>query len=449
MPEQLAGRILLVEDHDDHRAAMAAVLRSGGHEVTEVATGEEARRAIRAGNLDAVVSDLRMPGVGGLDVLRAASAEVPPIPLVIVTGYATVESAVEAMRLGAVDYVVKPADAEDLLTSVHQALERRRMLSWAGTGDHQEETGLAGLIGTSRQMRDVFDEIRQAAPFRSTVLITGESGTGKELVAQAIHALSAVSAGPFVPVNCAALPAELVESQLFGYEKGAFTGATQSRPGLFEAAAGGTLFLDEISELAPAAQAKLLRAVEEGRIRRLGAVSTVKVESRLLAASNTELLSAIAEGVFREDLYYRLNVIHIEVPPLRERRDDIPLLLRTLLDRFCAENDLETAEVLPEALAALTDYGWPGNVRELKHTVERAVILCQGKVIQAEDIALGGGDRRRRRPKRNGSVWRSTSGGTFCKCWSAPDGSSGEPMGPRRFWEEEPGRFIEMPAKAF
>ena len=377
--ESLAGNLLLVDDHADHRSAMAVILRRGGHEVAEAVDGRQALGLLRAGGVEAVVTDLRMPDVGGIAVLRAASAETPPVPVVIVTGYATVESAVEAMRLGAMDYVVKPVDPDDLLTSVHQALERRRMLGWGGAEAQPEETGFAGLLGTSHLMRDVFDQIRQAAPFRSTVLITGESGTGKELVARAVHSLSAVSAGPFVPVNCASLPADLVESQLFGYEKGAFTGAAQRQAGLFEAAEGGTLFLDEIGELAPASQAKLLRVLEESKVRRLGATKAFGIDVRVLAASNAELHDEVAQGNFREDLYYRLNVIHIALPPLRDRPEDTALLLRTLIDRFCAEYDLEPREIEPAAHSALVTYDWPGNVRELRNVAERLAVAGAGR----------------------------------------------------------------------
>ena len=380
----LTGAVLVAEDDSDQRAFIVQALAAEGHDVLEAADTGGALRVLQAQRVDAVVCDLKMPGAGGLAVLRAAAARTPPTPVAIVTAYATVDSAIEAMKLGAVDYVVKPADPRDLQTVVHQALERGRMLSGAGVGD--EETSTTGLLGASAAIARVHDQIRRAAPYECTVLINGESGTGKELVARAVHALGPTSAGPFVDVNCAALPADLMESQLFGHERGAFTGAAQQRRGLFEQAIGGTLFLDEFVELTPEAQAKLLRALEERQIRRLGGTEAIPVNVRVLAATNIDLQLAVREGRLREDLYYRLNVLNIELPPLRERSEDVPLLLRVFLDRFATANEQVPKEVTPAALQVLQAYAWPGNVRQLKNAMERLAITVSGDTIDQDDV---------------------------------------------------------------
>jgi DNA-binding NtrC family response regulator len=382
----LHGTILVADDAPDYLLLMVQALQNEGHRVFEATGGAAALEILNRESIDAVVTDLQMPTVDGFEVLRTASAKMPPVPVVVVTGFGTVESAVEAMKLGALDFIAKPLDVTDLGTCVLKALEHRRMLIGAGSDASAEDSGLGELFGISPPMQDVFEQIRRVAPFKPTVLITGESGTGKELVARAVHALSAYRSGPFVALNCSALPRELAESQLFGHEKGAFTGAVTSSQGHFEAADGGTLFLDEIGDLPLEMQAKLLRVIEERQVVRVGNTQPVSVDVRLLAATNVDLKKAIETSKFREDLYHRLNVLKIILPSLRERRDDIALLVRIFLDRFTAEHNLEHREMPPDVLSRLTGYNWPGNVRELKNIIERVAITSHGREIQISDL---------------------------------------------------------------
>ncbi len=387
---------MVADNEPKHLAIMAKILRdSGYYEVVEATDGTVAERLLKTQSLDVVVVAIKMPG--GMQLLRTAVTLTSPPPIVIVTEYTTVKQAVRAMRLGAVDYVVKPVDANDLLTAVHRALERKRMLNPVAAEHVEERTGFGELLGTSNSIQAVFDQIRRAAPFKSTVLITGESGTGKELVAGVIHSLSPVSNGPFVAVNCAALPMNLFESQFFGHEKGSFTGATQARQGLFEAAHNGTLFLDEIGDMEVQAQTKLLRLLEEQKVRHLGATQALDVNVRVVAASNAKLTTAIKMGRFREDLYYRLNVIQISVPPLRDRKSDIPLLVRIFTERFAEANGIAPIEIADRCLDRMAEYDWPGNVRELKNAAERLAIYAadSNAEIGEKDIEfiLPSGDR--------------------------------------------------------
>lgn len=373
--EPLLGRVLVADSNPKHLAIAAKILReSGCDEVVEATDGTVAERQLKTQSLDAVVIDIKMPG--GMQLLNIAIRLTPPLPVVIFTSYATVKQSVQAMRLGAVDYVVKPVAANDLLTAVHRALERKRIFAPVMAEQVEPRMGFGELLGTSRAMQAVYDHIRRAAPFKSTVLITGESGTGKELVASAIHSLSAVGNGPFVAINCSALPVDLAESQLFGHEKGSFTGATRAQRGLFEAAHDGTLFLDEIGDLEMQVQTKLLRVLEEHKVRRLGAIQLINVNVRVVAASNVDLAMAVKKGQFREDLYYRLNVIHISLPPLRDRKPDIPLLVRVFAERFADQNGIAPVEIADRCLDLMAEYDWPGNVRELKNAVERLVIYA-------------------------------------------------------------------------
>ena len=379
----LLGRVFVADSNPKHLAVVTQILRENGcAEVVEATDATVAERLLKTQSLDVALIDIKMPG--GMQLLRTAIRLTPPLPVVIFTSYTTVKQAVQAMRLGAVDYVVKPVDANDLLTAVHRALERKRVFA----SQMEAKTGFGELLGTSSAMQTVFDQIRRAAPFKSTVLITGESGTGKELVASAIHSLSSVSNGPFVAINCSALPIELAESELFGHEKGSFTGATQAQRGLFEAAHDGTLFLDEIGNLEMQGQTKLLRVLEEQKIRRLGATQLTDVNVRVVAASNANLTTAVKMGQFREDLYYRLNVIHIPVPPLRDRRADIPLLVRVFAERFAEQNGIALVEIADRCLDRMAEYDWPGNVRELKNAVERLVINAAGSnmAIGEQDV---------------------------------------------------------------
>ena len=382
----LHGTILLADSDPDTLTRIGVVLQQEGHRILQATEGQEAIEILQQEPVDVALVDQKIPGVNSLNVLRTACAKVPPVPVIMMAAYGSVEDAVQAVKLGALDYIVKPLDVKDLQTSVHQALERRRMLVGVKV---EEFTGFGGLLGASQAMLGVFDQIRRAAPFRSTVLITGESGTGKELAARAIHALSTCSSGPFVAVNCSALPRELVESQLFGHEKGAFTGAFARHAGLIEAASGGTLFLDEIGDLALDTQAKLLRVIEDRQVLHVGATGTIPVNVRLLVATNTDLDAAMQKRLFREDLYYRLNVLSIYLPPLRDRREDIPMLLQTFLDRFAEENGLQKRQVSPEALTCLMAYDWPGNVRELKNLAERLTVASIHEVIQTTHLPAG------------------------------------------------------------
>ena len=383
----LLGSVFVADSNPKHLAVVTQILReSGWDEVVEATDATVAERLLKTQSPDVVLIDIKMPG--GMQLLRTAIRLTPPLPVVIFTSYTTVKQAVQAMRLGAVDYVVKPVDANDLLTAVHRALERKRVFDPIAASQMEAKTGFGELLGTSSAMQTMFDQIRRAAPFKSTVLITGESGTGKELVASAIHALSAVNNGPFVAINCSTLPLELAESELFGHEKGSFTGAIQAQRGLFEAAHDGTLFLDEIGDLEMQVQTKLLRVLEEQKIRRLGATQLIDANVRVVVASNADLTAAVRRGNFREDLYYRLNVIRISVPPLRDRKSDIPLLVRTFVERFADQNGIIPVEIADQCLDRMAEYDWPGNVRELKNAVERLVIYAADRnaAIGEQDI---------------------------------------------------------------
>ncbi len=335
-----------------------------------------------------LVSDLMMPGLDGASLLRTVKAMAPEVEVVLMTAYGTVETAVAAMKDGAYDFITKPLKRHSVLRSVRKALEKRALVQ----ENRELRTKLAelsapaGMIGQSRLFRATLDTVRQAAASHATVLITGESGTGKELVARALHELSTRHAGPFVPVNCAALPESILESELFGYERGAFTGAVARKEGRFDRAHEGTLLLDEVAEMSPQVQAKLLRVVQEGEFERLGGVAPVKVDVRLVAATNRDLISEVRAGRFREDLYYRLNVVAIPLPPLRDRPEDIPLLADHFLHRFSRRNEKGFSEMTREALAALSAYSWPGNVRELENIIERAVVLGRGPQLTLEDL---------------------------------------------------------------
>ncbi len=377
----LSGRVLVADNNPKYLASVTEILRESGYEeVFEGSDGTSADRLLRSQPFDVAVIDIKMPG--GIQLLRTAIRLTPPLPVIIFTSYSTVKQAIQAMRQGAVDYVVKPVDANDLVTAVHRALERKRMIGPASAEQVEVKTGFGELLGTSRAMQALFDQIRRAAPFKSTVLISGESGTGKELVAGAIHSLSAMRDGPFIALNCSALPVELAESELFGHEKGSFTGATQTQPGLIEAANDGTLFLDEIGDLEMQMQTKLLRVLEEQKVRRLGATRMMDINVRFVAASNVNLPDAVKRGRFREDLYYRLNVIHISVPPLSQRKSDIPFLVRTFVERFAEQNGIPSVEIADRCLDRIARYDWPGNVRELKNAAERLAIYAADRTTE-------------------------------------------------------------------
>ena len=381
-------RVLVVDDEQSMRELLGIMLKQVGYDVTLADGGETAVEALKNDAFDLVITDLRMRKVDGLAVLRAAKEHSPRTVVLVVTAFASTETAVEAMKLGAYDYVTKPFKLDELRLTIANALERKRLQDENRELKRQlrREHGFEGFIGKSQRILDVFETIRKTADSGSTVMITGESGTGKELVARAVHLESARRAGPFVSVNCGAIPETLMESELFGHVKGAFTGAVASTAGLFAAADGGTLFLDEITEIPQTVQVKLLRATQEREIRRVGDTRDVKVDVRLIAASNRDLTKAVADGVLREDLYYRLNVIPIHMPPLRERIEDIPLLVAHFVARITKDVGKSVQAISPESLAILERYHWPGNIRELENVVERAIVLGSGELLSPESL---------------------------------------------------------------
>jgi two-component system response regulator HydG len=396
MPERVRT-ILVVDDEPGQRAMLRAVLTAEGYQVAEGEDGASALAHVEAGFYDLILMDVRMAQLDGMAALKAIKARSPGIPIVLMTAYGTVRDAVEAMKAGAYDYLTKPLDIDELKLIVtrglrHAALEEENARLRALVG---QDVDVSAIIGISEPMRRVFEAIALVAPTEATVLIQGESGTGKELVAQAIHANSPRRAGPLVTVNCSALPETLLESELFGHERGAFTGATERRIGRFELAHGGTIFLDEIGELTPAAQSKLLRVLQSQEFERVGGTKTLKVDVRVIAATNKDLEAAVRGGQFREDLLYRLRVFPLTVPPLRERRDDIPLMADHFLKRYVERHRRQIRGLTPRALDLLMRYDWPGNVRELEHALERAVILARGEHITPEELppnirAIGG-----------------------------------------------------------
>ncbi|HET6381647.1 MAG TPA: sigma-54 dependent transcriptional regulator [candidate division Zixibacteria bacterium] len=382
------ARILVVDDERSMRELLAITLRQAGHDVVLAEGGEPAVQALRADDFDLVITDLRMRKVDGLAVLRAAREHSPATVVLVVTAYASTETAVEAMKLGAYDYLTKPFKLDEIRLTVDKALERKRLHdeNQALRRELARARGPAKFVGRSAAVQQVLDTVRKAAESNSTVMITGESGTGKELVAHAIHEEGARRDGPFVSVNCGAIPEGLMESELFGHVKGAFTGAVANAPGLFAAAEGGTLFLDEITEIPASVQVKLLRAIQEREIRRVGDTRDIKVDVRLIAASNRDLARAVTDGQLREDLFYRLNVIPIHLPPLRERREDIPLLVAHFVEKISRALGRPPKPVTPDAMAALERYHWPGNVRELENVIERAIVLGSGEALDADAL---------------------------------------------------------------
>ncbi len=387
MPE---ARILVVDDEAAQRDILGGFLRKQGYEVREAASGPNALALLRGEPVDLVLTDVRMPGMSGLDVLREARAMNPELPVVVLTAYGSIADAVAAMRDGAADYLTKPVDLDALLQRVQRALERQQLVA-ENRALHEALRGryrLEGIVAESGKMQEVLSLVHRVAPSTTTVLIRGESGTGKELIARAIHYKSLRAEGPLVKVNCAALPETLLESELFGHVKGAFTGAGTDRSGRFEAAHGGTIFLDEIGDISPGVQAKLLRVLQEREFERVGSNRTIKLDVRVIAATNQDLEAAVREKRFREDLYFRLNVVSILIAPLRDRREDIPPLLDHFIRKYASENAKVTRGLTREARDALLKYDYPGNIRELENLVERAVVLCRGEVIGLEDLPL-------------------------------------------------------------
>jgi DNA-binding NtrC family response regulator len=387
-----AEPILLVEDKDSLRTMLRHALEAQGYAVVEARDEAEARRALGQSLPAVVLSDLRLPAGDGFGVLRAAKDADPDLPVIVMTAYGSIEDAVAAMKDGALDFLAKPVDPDHLLLMVERALAQRRLLTEYNLLKEEaaKRRGMPAIIGESAPIRHTMQAVQRAAGSDTTVLLEGESGTGKELFARALHALSERAGGPFIAINCAAIPDTLLEAELFGYEKGAFTGATQRKPGRFELAQRGTLFLDEMGELPLALQAKLLRAIETRRFERLGGTATIHVDVRLVAATNRGLRQAVAARQFREDLYFRLSVFPVTVPPLRDRPEDVPLLARHFVERTCRELGRTTLGLSDRAVEVLRTYRWPGNVRELQNAIERAVILAEGDTIQPGHLNLTG-----------------------------------------------------------
>jgi DNA-binding NtrC family response regulator len=382
--------ILLVEDKDSLRVMMRHALESQGHQVIEARDQSEAVERLRQTPPAVVLSDLRLPVGDGLGVLQAAKEVDPELPVIVMTAFGGIQDAVAAMKAGAMDFLAKPVDPDHLLLLVERALAQRRLVTEYALLKEElaQRRGAPTIIGEAAVMKSVSQSIHRAAGTDTTVLLEGESGTGKELFARALHALSPRANGPFVAINCAAIPDNLLEAELFGYEKGAFTGATQRKLGKFEVANRGTLFLDEIGELPLALQGKILRALEERTFERLGATAAVKVDVRVVAATNRVLKQAVAARQFREDLFFRLSVFPIVIPPLRERKEDVAILTRHFVERGCRELGKATLSIAPNALEALINYSWPGNVRELQNCLERAVILADGDTIRPSHLNL-------------------------------------------------------------
>ncbi len=380
--------VLVVDDEKNIREGLREALMLDGYEVTLAADGKEAMDAFDKGDVDLVITDLKMPRVSGESLLRSVSSQYPTVPVIILTGHGTIESAVQAMRDGAYDFLTKPVNLDRLSLLVKRALSNRELVlqNRALQEELEKKNQFASIIGKSQEMKHVFEVVRQVAPARSSVLITGESGVGKEMIAEALHYNSGRRDKPMIKLHCAALTETLLESELFGHEKGAFTGAVGRKRGRFELAHLGSLFLDEIGEINQNVQIKLLRVLEEKKFERVGGEETIEVDVRVIAATNKDLKKAISDGVFREDLYYRLNVVNIHIPPLRERKEDIPLLIAAFLAEFSRENGKRIDGMDPKARLALYNFPWPGNVRQLRNSIESAVVLCKGSTITLDDL---------------------------------------------------------------
>ncbi len=383
-------KVFIVDDEEPSREGLTTLLTKWGYEVEQAGDGQEALNKITQFHPDVVITDMVMPGFNGLELIQLLQKELIFSPVIVLTGHGSIETAVSAIKQGAYDYLSKPLDMARLRIMVEKALEK---------GQTQREMillrkrlkglwGLGKLVGKSKAMQELYSLIELAAPTPARVLILGESGTGKELVAQSLHDLSERNKGPFIPINCSAIPETLLESEIFGHEKGAFTGALERKPGCFELAHGGTLFLDEVAEMSPAIQAKFLRILQDASVKRIGGTAPIQVDVRVLAATNKDPGKAIQEGTLREDLYYRLNVCTIHLPPLRERQDDIPLLVKAFIEEFNAHYQRTVKSIDDQALRLLTQHPWPGNIRELRNAIERAVMTCTSDVITEAHLPL-------------------------------------------------------------
>ncbi len=383
-------RFMVVDDELIVRESLSAWLEQEGSVVSKAESGEEALKLMEQSFYDVMFVDIKMPGMGGFGLLQRVKELFPATLVVIITAYGTVDHAVEALRLGANDFLVKPFDPEGLGLLVAKLLEHRRLVEetqYLRTEVTRYRGGLDGIIGTSPSMAELFETIQEVAASESSILILGETGTGKELVARAIHANSKRMGGPFVPINCGAIPESLIESEIFGYEKGSFTGAIRPKRGLIEVAEGGTLFLDEVGEITPKMQVDLLRVIQDRKFYRVGSVEALRADFRLISATHQDLHKKITDGSFRQDFFYRINVITLRVPPLRERKEDIPILARHFIKRFALETNRNVDSIDEPAMKILEEYPWPGNVRELENVVERAVVTSKKRIITAEAFA--------------------------------------------------------------
>ena len=380
--------ILVIDDEKNIREGLSMALEDEGYEVITAEDGKKGLEKALYESVDLIITDLRMPLVSGEEILKKVVTELPSIPVIVLTGHGTVELAVEAMRIGAYDFLTKPLDLDRLFRLVKRALENRALVLEKKELEEKLEKNeaIGNIIGNSSAIRKVFDEIKKVAPTKATVLITGESGVGKELVANAIHNFSQRRNKPFIKVHCAALAESLLESELFGHEKGAFTGAIERKRGRFELSNKGSIFLDEIGEINQNIQVKLLRVLQEKQIERVGSSEPIDVDTRVIAATNKDLEKEMKEGRFREDLYYRLNVVHIFIPPLRERREDIPLLVDHFVKEFEAENGKVISSIEPKARNAIYNYDWPGNIRQLRNCIESAVVMTSDNILHFEDL---------------------------------------------------------------
>ena len=380
--------ILIIDDDDQLRASFEKLLKEEGYKVEAAASGETGLKRVEATPPDLVILDMRLPGINGLETFKRINALDPKLPVIIMTAFGTTETAIEATKMGAFDYILKPFDIPEMLDVIKKALDAARFMhSPVEMNAAPDNTSREGLVGRSKPMQDIYKAIGRVSPTNATVLIRGESGTGKELVARAIYQHSLRADKPFLVINCVAIPENLLESELFGYEKGAFTGANHRRVGKIEQANRGTVFLDEIGDMPSSIQAKILRLLQEKSIERLGGRDTIPVDVRIIAATNRDLEGALSEGRFREDLYYRLKVVTIALPPLRERDGDIPLLSEYFLARSAADFVMDNPGISKEAISALSDYSWPGNVREIKNTLQKALIFNRGAPVGPEEIA--------------------------------------------------------------
>ena len=377
--------MLVADDELNMRRVLEAMLRREGYEVITAANGVEALGGMNAG-VHTVITDLKMPVLDGMALLKRLSAEYPDVPVVMITAHGSVENAVEAVKLGAFDYLEKPFEQEQIRQVVAKAMNTYTLARRDARPEEPSVRGRFRLVGQAPAIRQIYGVVEKVASTPSTVLITGESGTGKELIARALHENSSRHGGPFIKINCAAIPKTLMESELFGYEKGAFTGATSSKPGRFELADGGTLFLDEIGEIPVEMQVKLLRAIQESEFERVGGIKTLKVDVRLITATNRDLEREIREGNFREDLFYRLNVVPLDIPPLRDRDEDIPLLVDHIITKFNERLKKRVRGISDEAMRLLRSHGWPGNIRELENVLERTILFCSGDTIEVSDL---------------------------------------------------------------